>query len=336
MRRLICALAPLTILALRPAPALAWADTGHRLIAVVAAQAFPPELPAFMRTPETALRLGELAREPDRSKGGGQPHDADLDPAHFVDIDDAGKVMGGPLLADLPPNRAAYEKALQAVGSDSWKAGWLPYAIVEGWQQLVKDFAYWRADRVGERSGKTPDERAWFAEDRKLRELLIVRDLGYWSHFVGDGSQPLHVTLHFNGWGDFPNPNNYTRDKIHAPFEGPFVHDNATVANVTAALPPYQACGCTVQQATARYLQAGTAEVEPLYRLWGEGAFQGADPRGRAFVVERLAAGAAELRDLVIEAWRASPNATVGYPPMTARSIEASGVAPYDVIFGRE
>jgi hypothetical protein len=317
-------------------PALAWEDTGHRLVTGLAVEAFPAELPAFLRAPDTAWRLTELSREADRSRGAGQPHDADLDPGHFVDVDDAGKVLNGPALEALPPNREAYEKALQAAGTNSWKAGWLPYNIVDGWQQLAKDFAYWRAARVGERSGKTRAERRWFAADRKLREELIVRDLGYWSHFVGDGSQPLHVTLHFNGWGDFPNPNDYTRDRVHAPFEGDFVSANARAAAVKAAMAPYRPCGCTVQVSTARFLQATAAKVEPLYRLWGQGGFQGADPRGTAFVTERLAAGAAQLRDMVVDAWRASGTFTVGYPAVTARSVEDSGVAPFGTIHGRD
>ena len=34
--------------------------------------------------------------------------------------------------------------ALQAVHTDSYHAGYLPYSIVDGWEQLAKDFAYWR------------------------------------------------------------------------------------------------------------------------------------------------------------------------------------------------
>ena len=37
--------------------------------------------------------------------------------------------------------------ALRAAGTDEYRAGYLPYAIIDGWQQLVMDFAYWRADQ---------------------------------------------------------------------------------------------------------------------------------------------------------------------------------------------
>src|SRR5882757_11398711 len=111
MRPILLLLIPLALLGFRPAPALAWEDTGHRLITLVSAESFPAGLPDFLRTPETARMLMELAREPDRSRGAGQPHDADLDPGHFIDVDDAGKANGGPSISELPANRAAYEKA---------------------------------------------------------------------------------------------------------------------------------------------------------------------------------------------------------------------------------
>jgi len=92
--------------------------------------------------------------------------------------------------------------------------------IARFWQQIRKDFAYWRA--------ATPEERTWFEADRRLREKLTIHDIGIWSHYVGDGSQPLHISLHFNGWGDYANPNGYTNSKkIHAYFEGEFVKRNA-------------------------------------------------------------------------------------------------------------
>ena len=37
--------------------------------------------------------------------------------------------------------RADYEALLQAAGTDSWKAGYLQYSIVDQYQQLTLDFA---------------------------------------------------------------------------------------------------------------------------------------------------------------------------------------------------
>ncbi|HZZ35145.1 MAG TPA: S1/P1 Nuclease, partial [Caulobacteraceae bacterium] len=125
--------------AISPSQALAWGATGHRIIGRLAVQALPSEVPAFLRTPQSAEAIGELAREPDRWKDAGRTHDSDRDPGHFLDLDDEGKVLGGPALAALPLTRAEYETALRAAGTDSWKAGYLSYSIVDGWQQLAKD-----------------------------------------------------------------------------------------------------------------------------------------------------------------------------------------------------
>ncbi|MDO9079104.1 MAG: S1/P1 Nuclease, partial [Brevundimonas sp.] len=96
MKRLAVALAALSLgAAVLAAPAVvsAWGNTGHRLIGMAAVRGLPGDLPAFLRTPGAAAEVGELAREPDRTKGGGQPHDRERDTAHFVDMLDDGRIM---------------------------------------------------------------------------------------------------------------------------------------------------------------------------------------------------------------------------------------------------
>jgi hypothetical protein len=61
---------------------------------------------------------------------------------------------------------------------------------VDGWQPLVKDVAYWRATVKGAETATTQEERAWFEADRRLHEKLTLRDIGVWSHHVGDAAQP--------------------------------------------------------------------------------------------------------------------------------------------------
>ena len=314
--------------------ALAWGSTGHRLIGQAAITALPSGLPAFLRTPATAQAIGEFAREPDRSRGAGQPHDHDLDPGHFLDLDDNGKVNGGPALASLPADREGYEAALRAVGADSYKSGYLPYNIEDGFEQVEKDFAYWRVETAALKSSADPKERDWIARDLKQREDLTVRDIGYWAHFVGDGSMPLHVSIHYNGWGDCPNPNTYTKEKIHGPFEGAFVHDHVTLAAVEAAMPALQPCA-PLNTCTADYLIATNGHMIPLYTLWGQGAFQRADAQSIAFTTARVAEGAAELRDMIVAAWRASEDQTLGHDPqISVRAAEGGQPVPFGILYG--
>jgi hypothetical protein len=334
MKRLaVVSFVVLAAVAVAPDRAAAWGATGHRIIGVTAVRALPAEIPAFLRTPHAAEDEGELSRELDRSKGSGKIHDSDRDPAHFLDLDDQGRILGGPLLSALPPTRAEYETALRAAGVDSWKAGYLPYAIVDEHQQLVKDFAYWRVLVAAEKNRAWRKRGAWFAADRRRREALILATVGTLSHYVGDGSQPLHVSVHYNGWGDYPNPQGYTAAKIHAPIEGAFVRDNVTVAAVRARLAPLRLCGCAVERETATYLAATGAQAEPLYALEKAGGFAPGDPRGTAFVTARLAAGASELRDLIVEAWRASAQAQVGWPAVNVADVVSGKVDPFPALY---
>jgi len=310
------------------APALAWGGAGHTLISRAAAQALPVTLPAFLRSPAAVEEIAALGPELDRSKDAGRTHDLDRDPGHYADIGDDGKIAGVDPRA-LPVSREAYDTALRAAGTDQYKMGFLPYSIIDGWQQVAKDFAIWRVDRVGEEKSADAADRAWFAGDRALRETLTLRDIGVWSHFVGDASQPLHVSVHFNGWGDFPNPNGFTTStRTHADFEGAFVRAHATLAAVEAHMRAPATSSAPIADQVGAYLEAGAANVVPLYTLEKRGDFASGSPAAVDLVDARLADGAAELRDLVVEAWDASGSMKVGYPAGTTPAEAENGTVP--------
>jgi hypothetical protein len=319
-------------------PALGWGATGHEIVSGVGAELLPDELPAFVRTPEAISDIAVLGRELDRSKGAGDPHDKERDAGHFVGLDDAGLVAGLLALDALPPTREAYDSALRAGGkATQYSAGYLPLAIVDGWQQLVKDFAYWRAASVGAHTAVDPADRAWFDADRVRRERLVIRDLGVWSHYVGDASQPMHVSIHFDGWGPFDNPRGFSaRRGLHAHFEGAFVRANIRHEQVKAVAAPYRACACSIQDRARALLQASHAAVEPLYELDLKGAFVDGNEAGIAFVTARLASSAAVLRDMIVDAWRASTDMAVGYPMIGVRDIEAGRHILVRDDFGRD
>ena len=311
-------------------PVQAWGALGHRIIGELAARNFPKTVPAFLRTPDAAATIGEFSREPDRSRDAGNPHDADLDPGHFVDLSDDGTVLGGPRLDVLPAGRLDYDTALRAVGSNQDKAGWLPYSIIDGYQQLVKDFSLWRADIAGAKFAKTAAERNWLLADRKRRELLTLRDLGTWAHFVSDGSQPLHVSVHYNGWGDFPNPQGFSGKNLHARFETDFVNANIRESDVAPLIGPYRAGDGTIRDRTIRYLSGTAAHVETTYRLDLTQAFENATPEAKQFAAARLADGAMMLRDLVAGAWVESAGTVLGYGAhkLPLADVEAGKASP--------
>lgn len=330
MKRLAAVAATLACLA--PAPALAWGNSGHRMIGQAAARALPRELPAFLLTPAAALDLGELSREPDRSKGAGRLHDADRDPAHFVDLGEDGRVLDAAPMLPFAATREDYESAMRAGGSNSWKGGYLPYVIIDRRQQLSLDFAYWRVLKAAEANPRWRAHRAFFRADRIRREALLMRTLGELSHFIGDGSQPLHVTKHYNGWGDYPNPRGFTQAKVHAPFESDLVSANLRLADVVAGMRPLRLCDCGLDKRTGDYLTATGALVLPFYEMEKTGGMT--DGRLRRLAVTQMAAAASELRDVIVESWRFSATMKVGWRPVAVADVVAGKVDPYESLYG--
>lgn len=320
--------------------ASAWGATGHRLIGVAAVRGLPEELPAFLRTPGAAAEVGELSREPDRTKGGGQPHDRERDTAHFVDMIEDGRIMNeqGPSIDALPGLKSEYDAALAAAGIEVDDAGYLPYAIMDGYQQLVRDFAAWRVLNAAEARETDPGRRAWYREDRLRRQALILRDMGYLGHYVGDGSQPHHTTIHYNGWDrDTPNPEGYTTSRqTHGQFEGAFTARVARLDAVEAAMAPPALDGFDLRLRVPAYLKTTLSQVTPFYALEKAGGFADTDARGGAFVTARLAAGASELRDLFVLAWRDAADDSIGWPAVKVSEVEAGTADPWPAMYGED
>lgn len=330
MKRLAAiSLAALVAVTTTPAPAFAWGATGHELISGAAIDMLAKDVPAFLRTKTARDQIALLGREPDRSRGAGKTHDWERDSGHYVNIDDNGLAGGIFSLDELPTGRSDFDAAYRLKGIKPPAPGYLPYAIIDGYQQIVKDFGYWRASTIAAKNAKTKADRDWFAADAKLREMIIIRDIGVWSHFVADGSQPQHVSEHHNGWdGVYNDPMTYPPagqppevNGIHAYFEGPFVKANFKIADIKAAMSPYRDCSCGIDQRTPAYLKTTLAQVRPLYELVQSGGVKDASPAAKAFTLGRLAAGASETRDMIEDAWKASATATVGYPAISVADI---------------
>lgn len=316
--------------------ALAWGSSGHRLIGELALKSLPSELPDFLRKAEAARQVAEVAREPDRAKGASAPHDSDASAAHHVDAGDDLKIARGPSLLALPANREAYDTALRAAGSNQYRAGYLPYAIIDAWQQVVMDFAYWRADVAGARYARTPAERSWFLQDQWVREGLVIRDLGLLAHFAGDGSEPMLVSVHSDGWGNYPNPQGFTAARLRTVFEGTIVRSKITPDDVSVHVAPYRDCGCAIERRTSNYLIATQKEIGTLYQIEKAGGFAARPDNGKVFVAKRLAAGVAELRDMIADAWRRSAQMSVGSPPIPVEDIETGETNAFDALRGTD
>jgi hypothetical protein len=333
MKRTAAALLAIAI-ALQSTPAFAWGSAGHELVTGAAVSSLSKDLPAFLKTATAQWQMTILGREPDRWRGAGLVHDRERDQAHYLDVGDDDKVNGLFTLDFLPATRGDFEKALRLKGVEPNDQGYLPYAIIDGYQQVVKDFAYWRASKVGSTKAKTKADRDFFLQEMKLREQLIIRDIGVWSHYVGDGSQPQHMSDHYNGWPElYKDPSTYPPPGappevkgVHAFFEGWFVRTNVKLADVKAAMTPYKDCACPIYKRTPDYLKITLSFVKPLYELMQKGGLKDATPEAKTFATQRLAAGASETRDMIEDAWKASATGTVGYPALNVADIESGKV----------
>jgi hypothetical protein len=304
------------------------------MITVVALQALPADVPACLRDPLTAADAGEWAREPDRWRLAGAAHDALRDPFHFAYADDDGRLGGAVTFSTLPPTRAGFEAQLRKAGVDPDAVGYLPYAILDGWQQLAKDLVYWRADRAGLRFTKDPQRLAWLEADRRRREAQITEDIGLLSHYVGDATQPMHLTVHHDGWGEGPNPEGFTTARVHIPYEGTYVAAAVPLAAVRAALPPAHPLTRPAEQETGAWLEAQSSAWQSWYRMEKDGAFKPGDARGASYTAQRLGVAAGMLRDIVAAAWTASATGQVNYPVVLVRDLESGRADAYAALHG--
>jgi hypothetical protein len=303
----------------------AWDMTGHRLVNQLALAALPADFPRFVQDPATAERIQFLAAEPDRWR-----NVPDLPLKHFNGIDhyfDLEQIFDAGLdLATLPSMR--YEFALKfAAGraahpdkfrpidqtknadrSREWP-GFAPWAITEYYGKLKSAFSYLRAF---EENG-TPEEIA-------NAQANIVYLMGVMGHYVGDLAQPLHTTVHHNGWVG-SNPKGYTTwNGIHSWIDGGFIEKaginaKGLLSRMKPATPietsPRPDERDPMFVAMIEYVQTGNTRVEPLYQLEKTGGFKTDGPgdpaAGRAFLEKQLQAGGEMLAAIWVTAWRNAP-----------------------------
>lgn len=315
--------------------ALAWGDSGHRMITEAALYALPKGMPAFLYAPRSALDAGQFAREPDIWRKAGAVHDADRDPAHLMRLGDDGKTLAGLAFEDLPQTRSEYEAALRAKGEDPAHDGYLFYSIIDAYEQVAKDFALLRTIALAQTRETDTTRLVWLKEAERRRQDLTLRDIGVLSHYVGDATQPMHVSIHYDGWGNYPNPEGFTTASIHWPLEAEYIRLNVTPAAVAAAMPAPEDCTGTPEACTAHILHRDFAQVMPLYRLEKDGGFKGDDPRGKAFMTGRIAQGAADLRDMLSRAWDESDKTRLGFSGATFEDAKAGKITDlYMLLYG--
>jgi hypothetical protein len=275
-------------------PLFAWGGDGHRMVNRLAATYLPKNMPAFLRNGNALDTMEYLGPEPDRWRNHAEAElNAAQAPEHFINLEYAD------LLGDLPRQRYDYVRALMnaqaahpKIQMTPEKVGLQPYVTEEVWQRLKAGMREYRHLLAA-------------GEDTRPAETAILYYAAWLGHYVADGSQPMHVSIQYNGWVG-PNPHGYTTDhKIHSLFESTFVSQNikpTDVAPLVAASQP-KLLG-DEWTGYLEYLRHTATFVEKTYKLEKAGGFSDSGTsQAKRFTEERLAAGAIQLRDMIYTAW---------------------------------
>jgi hypothetical protein len=312
--------------------AAAWDYEGHYTVNELALATLPADFPAFALTPEAHDRIAYLAGEADRWRnetnlrnGTGLALGHASAPDHYMDLEDIQAYDLTP--ATLPPLRYDFVAAIvkarlahperfpaidPARDSDHTRelSGFLPWAITEYYEKLQSGFSTLAAL---EKFGGTP------VEITNARQI-IVYVMGVMGHFVGDASQPLHTTKHFNGWvGD--NPNHYTVEHtFHAWIDGGFFRKTGGIdeKKLAAKIHPAEKLAAAADpngifKTAVDFVVANNQLVEPLYKLEKDGklAAEGnAGAEGRAFLEGQLVKSGQLLGSLWLTAWQTASEDT--------------------------
>lgn len=302
-------------------PLLAWNYEGHRMVNQLALSSLPEDFPDFVHQPDNAERIAFLAGEADRWRNNPAlplKHYNGLD--HYFDAEQlASSGLSTDSVSDLrysfavefAKGRLAHPENFPEIDSDKnqdntkeWP-GFLPWAITEYYGKLKSAFSYLKTF-----------QKAGTTEEVSNAQANVLYLMGVMGHYVGDGAQPLHTTIHHNGWsGD--NPERYTRwGGIHSWIDGGFIAKaEITTEKLLRQVTPVRAFELEEQSdgrdplfvAAMNYLMAQNAQVVPFYKMEKDDRFKAAqvseDPSGREFIEGQLLRGGEMLGAIWQTAW---------------------------------
>jgi hypothetical protein len=242
-------------------------------------------VPEFFRG--SVARLEFLGPEPDRWRDNRELFKALGEvnsPDHFINIDRPEEFKA------LPNDRYKFSEWLSSRGKDARETGFLPYSILEGYQKIQVMFRLWRGTG-------NPEERAQVEQN-------IIYYAGVLGHYVADGAQPLHTTVHYNGWSTGSNPDRFTREPLHWRFEGEYVKAQVKPEDFRGLVKTARRLDDPFAD-TITFLLESFGHVEQVYRMdktarWGP---ENRSPESKRFVAARLASGAQMLANLWYTAW---------------------------------
>lgn len=296
----LAALAALS-LALPDSPAQAWGGRAHSVIDRAAIEAIPADGPVFLR--RYLDYIAGSASLPDSWRGSSENFSKiEEDPNHgwfkeqFTFVKPIPRSRYEFVIALYKHYERIKDKdpATAARTNVRW-TGTLPYAAIEAYDRLVVCMRHVREAQAKGGDASFPEQHCAFQ---------VIR-LG---HYIGDGAQPMHDSIHSDGWrGD--NPRGFTTDRsVHGRFESQFVDGiGLTTQDIAPRLgKPGHKTGDMFEGVLA-FLDEAASKLDLVYTLEKRDGFANhADKDVREIVYQRTAAGASMLRDMICRAWAES------------------------------
>lgn len=285
-------------------PAAAWGNEGHTYINRVAAQKIPVTMPLFLC--RAVIEIAYLGPEPDRWRNPAEfalknAQEAD----HFLDLERVS------WLDPLPPGRYEFYRKLyeKRAATTDYPDDYLPERV--GLQPYIT------AEIYGRLKAAFREYRQLLSEHRPTQAVqqAIIFYAGWLGHYVADGSQPLHTTIHYNGWVG-PNPNGYTTEHgIHGLFETTYVAANITAKDFAPMVRAPTRLADPFHDYIV-YLKSSHDLVETVYALEKAKGFKDKGSREAFdFTTHRLAAGSQMLLNLWYTAWLESASPVPDHAP---------------------
>jgi hypothetical protein len=252
----------------------AWWVKGHGTITEAAASRLPEDMPAFFRA--GGKHLAHLAGDPDRWKNREaaflRPTE---EPNHFLDLED---LEGKP----WPQGRYKAFDLMRELKKDPPRVGFLPYAIMEGYDRLSCAFADYRQDPKN--------------ETIQMKCLVYA---GTMAHYTTDAAMPLHTTRNYDGRKDADGK--FAQKGIHAKIDGFPEKQNFTAEEICRGLEAKKVEN--VWEYVREFILKSHEHIEKSYELDAAGAFEKPTEASRAFIMERCRAGAQFTMDIWYAAW---------------------------------
>ena len=298
----------------------AWGLRGHTVANLAAVEGIPLDGPAFLKAQKAYI--GHLGTIPDTWRSVSEPYLRISEDANH-----GWYTEGFDFIPDPPHSRTefmlrVYDEYLKTRSKDPDRAkllnirytGTQAYSIMEGYERMKAGMRLYRAVTNSEQSDGANIGKSYAAISPLLRDpapvaQMLANDIAFYmgwvGHYVADAAQPLHNSIHHDGWSG-PDPKGYTRDpRIHGRFESQYVDlIGVTEEDVEQYMRKEPRHLDDVWKAVLNHSLEARDSTEDVYRLDLRGAFQKKDDaEAKELVCKRLAAGASFLRDLAYTAW---------------------------------